>query len=70
MPVFAFALFEIHGPGSKDSPEQQQFALAILKALPKGKQYEWWVEDVRFPYKPRRTWRPPSLADDGHGHAH
>ena len=70
MPVYALALFEITGPGSKDFPEKTQFALAILKGRQKGKQYEWWVDDVRFPYKPKSYVAPVAVPDDGHGHTH
>ncbi len=70
IPIFALALFEVHGPGSKEFPEKEQFALAILKGLREGKQYEWWVEDIRFPYKPRTYVAPTKAPDDGHGHAH
>lgn len=71
IPIYALALFEIHGPGSKDFPEKEQYALAVLKGLLTGKQYEWWVDDLRFPYTPR-TYVAPVAAPpgDGHGHAH
>jgi hypothetical protein len=70
MPVYALAVYEVHGPGSKEFPEKQQYALAVLKGRQKGKQYEWWVEELKFPYTPK-TYEPPVAApDDGHGHAH
>ena len=53
MPVYALAVYEVHGPGSKEFPEKMQYALAVLKGRLKGKQYEWWVDDVRFPYTPK-----------------
>jgi Domain of unknown function (DUF4190) len=70
MPVYAFALYEVHGPGSKEFPEKEQIALAILKGRPKDKQYEWWVDDVRFPYVPKSYVPAAKVPDDGHGHAH
>jgi hypothetical protein len=71
IPIFAAALYEVNGPGSKEFPEKQQFAMAILKGRLKGRQYEWWVDDVRFPYKPKSYEPPaPKPVDDGHGHAH
>jgi hypothetical protein len=70
MPVYALAVYEIHGPGSKEFPEKQQYALAILKGRQKGKQYDWWVEDVKFPYVPKTYVAPVAAPDDGHGHAH
>jgi len=65
--VFGLALLEVDGPASKKFPDERQYALAILKARPKGRQYEWWVESVRFPYQPR-TFVPPAKAA-GHDHA-
>ncbi len=72
IPIYAAALYEVNGPGSEKFPEKQQFAMAILKGRLKGRQYEWWVEDVRFPYKPTKSYEPPAPkpVDDGHGHAH
>jgi hypothetical protein len=67
---FATALFEVEGPGSKDFPQKQQYALAIFKGRMKGRHYDWWVEDVRFPYQPRSFRAPAKPVDDGHGHAH
>ena len=31
MPVYALAVYEVHGPGNKEFPEKRQYALAILK---------------------------------------
>jgi hypothetical protein len=70
IPLYAFALYEVHGPGNKEFPEQQQYALAILKATITGKKYEWWLEDVRFPYTPKSYVAATKPVDDGHGHAH
>ena len=66
--LYAHALFEVTGPGTRDFPDQQQFALAILKARPAGRKYEWWTESVRFPYKPQTYAAPEKPVDDGHGH--
>ena len=38
MPIFAPALFEVNGPGNKEFPEKTQYALAILKARPVGRE--------------------------------
>jgi hypothetical protein len=70
IPIYALSLFEVHGPGSKNFPEKQQYALAIIKGLLKGKQYDWWVDEIRFPYAPRTFVAPVAAPDDGHGHAH
>jgi hypothetical protein len=68
--IFATALFEVHGAASTAVSEKERFALGVLKARPKGRQYEWWVEDLIFPYTPRSYVAPEKPADDGHGHAH
>ncbi len=70
IPIIALALFEMHGPTTKDYPEAKEFALAILKGVVVGKQYEWWVDDIRYPYTPRTYVAPVAAPDDGHGHAH
>jgi hypothetical protein len=67
---FALALFEAEGPGSKEFPEKEQFALAILKGQPSGRSIEWWVEEFKFPYSPKSFELQSKPADDGHGHAH
>ena len=61
---FATALYEVEGP-----PEGKQYALAVFKGMPKGRHYEWWVEDVRFPYQRKTFVIPDKPVDDGHGHA-
>jgi hypothetical protein len=70
MPVFALAVYKITGPGNKEFKEPEQYALAILKGRQKGKQYEWWVDSIRFPYTPKSYVAPTKAPDDGHGHAH
>jgi hypothetical protein len=68
---FAVALFDVEGPGTKESPEPHAHAAAILKAsLSDGKRI-WWVEDFHFPYKPKSYVAPVKKQDDdGHGHPH
>ena len=72
----ALAVFKVEGgAGGKDDDHDHQgpeFALAILKAtVPEGKRaYEWWVDDVRYPYQPKSYVAPAKSTDDGHGHAH
>ncbi len=68
--IYAFGLYEIEGPGSKDFPEKHQYALAIFKAKPSGRSYEWWTEGIRYPYTPKTYVAPDKPVDDGHGHAH
>jgi Domain of unknown function (DUF4190) len=70
IPIYALALYELNGPGSKEFPAKQQYAMAVLKGRLKGKQYEWWVDDIRFPYTPKTFVPTVKAPDDGHGHAH
>lgn len=71
----ALAVYKVEG-GSHDEDHdhpETEYALAILKAtVPEGKRgYEWWVDDVRYPYQPKSYVAPAKpAADDGHGHAH
>jgi hypothetical protein len=66
--IYALALFEIEGPASKSFPDEKQSALAVLKARPKGRQFEWWADSVIFPYTPSTYVKPDAPVDDGHGH--
>ncbi len=68
--VFALALFELEGAATKEKPEKEQYALAIFKGVSKGRHFEWWVEDVHFPYVPKTYVAPLKPVDDGHDHAH
>jgi hypothetical protein len=68
--LFAYAVYQIRGPESTEFPEKEQFALAVFKGTPKGRQYEWWVDELFFPYKPKSYVAPEKAPDDGHGHAH
>jgi hypothetical protein len=67
----ALALYEVHGPETKDYPAKEEYALAHLKGTKEGgKGYEWWVDDLTYPYKPETAAIPDKPVDDGHGHAH
>jgi hypothetical protein len=69
--TLALALFELHGPSSTDFPAQEEYALLTLKGVAEGnKGYEWWVDEVTFPYKPKTASLPEKPVDDGHGHGH
>jgi Domain of unknown function (DUF4190) len=71
--VFATALFEIAGPPSEKFSAEKEYALAVLKARPKGRTYEWWADTVLFPYKPATYKVPEKPVGDSHGeagHAH
>ncbi len=70
---YALALYEVEDASTQAASNKPQYALAIFKGIPKakGKGYEWWVEDVKFPYE-RKSFAPVAAkpADDGHGHPH
>jgi hypothetical protein len=70
MPVYALAIFELEGPGSKEFPEKHEFAAALMKARTKDRQTEWWVEEMIYPYKLSSFQPVEKPVDDGHGHAH
>lgn len=67
---FATAVFEVEGSPGVSASEGNNLALAVLKGDAKGRHYEWYVEDVIYPYI-RKTYQAESKpVDDGHGHAH
>ncbi len=68
--IYALALYRIEGPPSKDSPLDHEHVLAVMKARPVGRVYEWWVDTVMYPYT-NQTYSPPEPVghdEDGHGH--
>jgi hypothetical protein len=62
-----------HDDGRKQGPVDSH-AMAVVKGMvPEGKTaYEWWVDDVVYPYEPKTAALPAAEKplDDGHGHAH
>jgi hypothetical protein len=66
--IYALALYQIDGPASKAFPSERQYALAIMKARPKGREYEWWVDSLVFPYTPKTYTPPEAPVGDGHDH--
>jgi hypothetical protein len=66
--VYALALYKIDGPATKQFPDEHQYALAILKGRQKGRHYDWWVEDIRYPYLPKSYAPPEAPVGDGHAH--
>ena len=67
--IYANALIELDGPGSKDFPEKEQFALVQLFRGPDGGRNDWIVQSVKFPYTPASTVAEvEKKGDDGHGH--
>lgn len=86
--VVAIALFDVqagappheHKEGEADHAHDEPagprsgHAMAVIKGtVPEGKSaYEWWVDDVQYPYIPKTAALPETVkaVDDGHGHAH
>jgi hypothetical protein len=66
----ALALYEVHGPATKEYPVKEEHALAILKGTSTANGMEWWVDGLKYPYKPETAALPEKPVDDGHGHAH
>jgi hypothetical protein len=64
---------EEHDHAAEAAP-QASHAMAVIKGVvPEGKSgYEWWVDDVTYPYVPKTAALPETQkkSDDGHGHAH
>ena len=66
---YANALIEFDGPGSKDFPEKEQFALLELLKAPGAGRSDWRVRGIKFPYSPASTGlQIEKKMDDGHGH--
>ncbi len=68
--VIAPALLEIHPGAGKSLPEGEEYALAVLRAWTRNRKFEWFVENVSYPYKPASYIPAAKPVDDGHGHAH
>jgi hypothetical protein len=67
---YAAALYELHREGSKPIPDEERFAMVVLKGMTQKGRLEWWVEKIGFPYQPDSFKPAVKPADDGHGHAH
>ena len=67
--VYANALIELRGPGSKDYPEKEQYCLVLMVKTPDGGRDDWMIQEVKFPYTPLSTIATVQKHDDdGHGH--
>lgn len=67
---YAAAIYELHSEGSTPLPEEERFAMVLLKSILRNRRLEWWVDKVGFPYTPDSFKPAVKPADDGHGHAH
>jgi hypothetical protein len=70
MNVYAAALFELHPGAGQALPAGEDHAMVLMKGMKKNNRYEWWVDQVSYPYKPDSYKAPTKPVDDGHGHAH
>lgn len=63
------AVFEIDGPATPEHSEHE-LALGVIKGfMPENSsKYEWWMDDLRYPYQPATYVIPEKPVDDGHGH--
>jgi Domain of unknown function (DUF4190) len=62
---YATALYEVEKPGASGT---SQYALALFKGQQKGRHFDWWVENVLYPYTPKSYHGAAKPIDDGHGH--
>jgi hypothetical protein len=67
---YAYALYNVHIANPKTPGENETYAMAVLKGKRTGGKFGWWIEDVRYPYRPASYEPPTKQPDDGHGHAH
>jgi hypothetical protein len=65
---FATALFDVEGAAPSKNAPGANHAMLLLKGQPKGRHYEWWVDEVIYPYAPKSFQVTPKPVDDGHGH--
>jgi hypothetical protein len=67
---YALVLLRLAGPGDKEKeiPPHDDYALVIIKGKINGKVYEWRVDDLIYPYKPKTHVVKAKPVDDGHGH--
>lgn len=64
-------LFEIDGPATGRHEAKEFAAVAFKGMIPEGsRSYEWWVDEIRYPYTPATYSPPVKPVDDGHGHGH
>jgi hypothetical protein len=67
--VFAAALYELHAGKAKPLADEDRFALALLKGSIRNRKYEWWVDQVVYPYT-LASYKPKAQPVDEHGHQH
>lgn len=68
--TYVNALLELHGPGSKDFPQKEEYALLRIRKDDGNARGEWTVEEIGYPYEAGSHVEKVEAPDDGHGHAH
>lgn len=64
---YAFGLMEIESPGST---AEKAYAMIEVRGDPDAAHYDWYVQQVIFPYQRNSHQLKVAPVDDGHGHAH
>jgi hypothetical protein len=67
---YAYALYELRGSETKTPETDPQYALVHIKAHVEGGRYQWWFDEIVYPYQKGTKEAPAPEIDDGHGHAH
>lgn len=69
--IYAGAVYDVHNPNATRDEDKEAMALVVMKAdRADNGQYEWWIDNVKYPYKSHSYVMPTAPVDDGHGHAH
>jgi hypothetical protein len=66
---YAIVVYRLTGPGdpaNKILPHD--YAMMLIKGKVEGNKYEWYIDDLRYPYVPNTHVPTPAPVDDGHGH--
>jgi hypothetical protein len=50
--IYAFGRYKLHGPPTKNYPNETQYALVKFQGVSEGSVYNWYVEEVTFPFTP------------------
>lgn len=65
---YAAVLYEIENFEPKYAPDGGPHALVLFKGAQKGRHYDWYVDNIVYPYKPATFQMSGKPIDDGHGH--
>jgi hypothetical protein len=71
--IYALALYQIDGPPSRGFSSEREYAMAVMKARPVGRVYEWWIDEIMYPFTNQKYVPAEQPVGDGHGeggHSH